>query len=106
MSVTGSLYLAAHPDYVRCVRILPIDAENTELHVDWLVSPNQDLAGKDKFENTFALSELVLEQDQVVCELNQKGLKNTPHTAGVLVPQEYELWDFHEWLRRRLEPDR
>ena len=37
-----------------------------------------------------------------MCELNQKGLHSLRHEHGALVEQEYEIRDFHEWLRARL----
>ena len=55
-----------------------------------------------RFERITALPRLVIEQDGEACELNQAGLHSNRFEQGVLVPQEYELWDFHEWLRRRL----
>ena len=45
---------------------------------------------------------LVMQQDGEVCELNQRGLHCLQHEQGVLVPQEYELWSFHEYVRSRL----
>ena len=41
----------------------------------------------------------VLEEDAGVCEINQKGLHARPHKAGVLMPEEYDLHRFHEWVR-------
>ncbi|MEM7281817.1 MAG: aromatic ring-hydroxylating dioxygenase subunit alpha [Pseudomonadota bacterium] len=102
MPITGSMYIAAHRDYVRCVRIVPIDPTQTRLEVDWLVAPEQALGDFQMMEAAFALSETVLDQDQTVCELNQLGIQNDAHQQGVLVPQEYRLWDFHEWLRQKL----
>ena len=37
-----------------------------------------------------------------MCELNQKGLRSLRHNHGTLVEQEYELYDFHNWLRNKL----
>jgi Rieske 2Fe-2S family protein len=53
-------------------------------------------------EKMLQLGRLVVEQDGRACELNQQGLKSSRHEAGVLVPQEYWLWEFHEWLRAKL----
>ena len=102
MTAMPGMYLSAHPDYVRSVRILPLGPESMQLDVDWLIAPKQSI-DEEELKTTFALSELVLEQDQRVCEINQQGLRNSPHKLGVLVPQEYEIWDFHQWLRHRLD---
>ena len=48
------------------------------------------------------LAKRVIQQDGEACELNQQGLKSNRFEQGVLVPQEYPLWDFHQWLRQRL----
>ena len=105
-SFTASMFVVAHPDYVRSVRVLPLGPESIELVVDWLLLPDtaNDCAGE--FERLFAVGRLLLEQDGRVCELNQQGLRSRRHEHGILVPQEYALWDFHQWLRAKLNRDR
>jgi Rieske 2Fe-2S family protein len=49
-----------------------------------------------------ALGRLVVAQDGRACELNQQGLGSRRHRAGVLMPQEESLHEFHEWLKSRL----
>jgi len=53
-------------------------------------------------ERATELGALVLEQDARVCELNQQGLHCLRHERGVLVPQEYQVRDFHRWVRSAL----
>ena len=55
-----------------------------------------------EIEHMLQLGRLVVEQDGKICEINHQGQKSLRHEAGVLVPQEYEVWDFHEWLRGKL----
>ena len=43
----------------------------------------------------------VLEEDAGVCEINQRGLHSSRHEAGVLMPEEYDIHRFHEWVRGR-----
>lgn len=57
---------------------------------------------EDTIERIKALPMLVIEQDGAACELNQQGIKSKSFEHGILVAQEYELWNFHEWLRARL----
>ena len=96
------MYLAAHPDYVRSVRIVPTGPESIELVVDWLLpgdySPGDDI----DMDAIYEFGRIVIEQDGGVCELNQQGLHSMRHENGVLVSQEFELWDFHQWVRERL----
>ena len=101
-SFTGSMFVVAHPDYVRSVRLYPRGPEQTELVVDWLLPPATRDSHADRFEHMLGLGRLVIEQDGRACEINQQGIKSRRHEHGVLVPQEYSVWEFHEWLRRRL----
>jgi len=103
MSVTASFYVVAHPDYVRSVRIVPKGPEETDLVIDWLLPASAGDIGAETIDRIKALPMLVIEQDGEACELNQQGLRSNRFDHGVLVPQEYELWDFHEWLRGRLD---
>ncbi len=104
-SFTACMFVVAHPDYVRSVRVLPHGPESIELVVDWLLLPDTAEACASEFERLFAVGRLLMEQDGRVCELNQKGLKSRRHEHGILVPQEYALWEFHQWLRARLNSD-
>ena len=40
-----------------------------------------------------------MKQDGRACELNQKGLHNKAYKQGVLMPEEYTIKAFHEWLK-------
>ena len=101
-SFTGSMFVVAHADYVRSVRMLPCGPEAVELTVTWLLPPGVGESFPHAIRPMLELSRLVVEQDSKVCELNQLGQKSRRHEAGVLVPQEWALHEFHEWLRRRL----
>lgn len=101
-SFTASFFIVAHPDYVRSVRILPRGPENVELTVDWLLPPGVAERYPEELERMCALGRLVVAQDGRACELNQLGLRSRRHRAGVLMPQEESLHEFHEWLRSRL----
>jgi Rieske 2Fe-2S family protein len=101
-SVTGSMYVVGHPDYVRSVRIVPTGPESIDLVVDWLLPTDHGVAAADEIESIVELVKIVIQQDGDVCELNQQGIHSNRHEAGVLVAQEFELWHFHEWLREKL----
>jgi len=101
-SFTASLFVVAHPDYVRSVRILPRGPEQVELTVDWLLPAGVAAQHPGALEKMLELGRLVVAQDGRVCELNQRGLRSRRHRAGVLMPQEASLHEFHEWLRSRL----
>jgi phenylpropionate dioxygenase-like ring-hydroxylating dioxygenase large terminal subunit len=45
---------------------------------------------------------LVMTEDAEVCELNQRGLKARQHARGVVMPEEYVIRQFHDWVRAEL----
>jgi Rieske 2Fe-2S family protein len=104
-----SMFVVGHLDYVRTVRLRPLGPEQTELTAEWLF-PAETLAGPPHaVENIVSFGEQVLEEDAAICEINQKGLHSLRHHAGVLMPEEYELRRFQNWVRERhadLEPRR
>lgn len=94
-----SMFIVGHVDYVRTVRLVPLGPEQTELVAEWLFAP-EALAATD-VDNIVAFGTQVLEEDAAICEVNQKGLRSMRHAAGVLMPEEYELHRFHNWVRER-----
>jgi Rieske 2Fe-2S family protein len=97
-----SAYIACYADHARIVRLLPQGAEALELTVEWLFpqetldDPNYDISNVVDFAIT------VLEEDGRACELSQRGLHAAPFQSGVLMPEEYHLKTFHDWLRASL----
>jgi Rieske 2Fe-2S family protein len=101
--VVPSMFTCAHIDYVRSVRALPVSPEETRLVVEWLFSSDVlERGDPGVLERTTALGALVVEQDARACELNQRGLRCLRHEQGVLVPQEYQVHEFHRWVRSAL----
>jgi Rieske 2Fe-2S family protein len=102
MTGLPSVFLVGHVDYVRVVRVLPLGPERTELRVEYLFSA-QTLADPDfDMRNVVEFTNLVMTEDAEVCELNQSGLHAAPHARGVVMPEEYVIRQFHEWLRAEL----
>ena len=102
VSFTASLYVVGHTDYVRSVRLEPTGPESVDLVIDWLLLPEVTSTHASEIDRMVEFGQLVVEQDGRICEINQQGLRSPRHDHGVLVPQEEELWRFHEWLRDRL----
>lgn len=98
MTGLPSVFIVGHPDYVRVVRIRPLEPESTELRIEYL------FAAETLADPAFDLGEVtgfagqVLAEDAFVCELNQAGLRALPHREGVLMPEEYAIARFHDWL--------
>jgi Rieske 2Fe-2S family protein len=102
MTSLPSVFLVGHVDYVRVVRLLPLGPERTELRVEYLFSPQTLADPRFDLRNVVDFTNLVMTEDAQVCELNQLGLHAGPHARGVVMPEEYVVRQFHEWLRAEL----
>jgi Rieske 2Fe-2S family protein len=100
-----SVFFVGHPDYVRIVRLRPLGPEQTEMCVEYLFAaqtladPNFDMSNAVDFANR------VMTEDAQICELNQRGLHAAPHRQGVLMPEEYVVLQFQDWVRAQLATD-
>jgi glycine betaine catabolism A len=94
-----SMFIVGHVDYVRTVSLRPVGPEQTELTADWLFTSEALAAPGFNLDNIVTFGIEVLEEDAAVCELNQRGLHSPRHHAGVLMPEEYDIKRFHDWVR-------
>ena len=103
VTLLPTMFIVAHVDYVRIVSLQPIGPEQTELRAEWLFAadtlarPDFDLA------NTVDFATIVMLQDGAACEMNQRGLKSARHRQGRLMPQEFDVHRFHNWVRERTD---
>ena len=102
MTGLPSVFLVGHADYVRVVRLLPMGPERTELRGEYLFSPQTLADPKFDLRNVVEFTNRVMTEDAQVCELNQAGLHARPHVRGVVMPEEYVIRQFHEWLGAEL----
>ena len=102
LTALPSMFLAAHIDYVRVVRLLPLGPERTAMSIEFLFLP-ETLAdpGRD-LSRAIEFTDLVMSEDAAICEVNQRGLHALPHASGVLMPEEYVVRQFHDWVRAEL----
>jgi len=97
-----TMFVVAHADFVRTVSLKPLGPERTELRAEWLFAettlkaPDFDLSSVVDFATTVML------QDGEACEMNQRGLRSSRFEHGILMPQEYEVHRFHEWVRSQI----
>jgi Rieske 2Fe-2S family protein len=98
-----SLYVVAHMDYVRAVRVEPIGPERTQLTAEWYFS--SETLGQPGFDaaEVAAFAKIVLGQDGDAAEMNQRGLRSPAFTRGRLMPEEYEIHRFHRWVLQQME---
>ncbi|MBI1386504.1 MAG: Rieske 2Fe-2S domain-containing protein [Rhizobiales bacterium] len=101
-TIWPSMFIAGYPDHMRIVHMLPKGPEQTELVAEWLFPP-ETLADPDyDTTNVVDFAKLVMEQDAAVSELNQRGLHAAPFEQGVLMPEEYFVKRFQDWVRAEL----
>ncbi len=102
-STWPSMFMGAFADHIRTVRILPIDHEHTELVAQWLFEEKTLNNAQYDQNNVIDFAKLVMHQDGAACEWNQQGVKCANFSHGTLMPEEYVIRDFHEWLVQSLE---
>jgi glycine betaine catabolism A len=100
-----TMYAVAHVDYVRVVSLRPLSAERTELTAQWLFAADTLSAPKFDLANVTTFATTVIQQDGAACELNQRGLRSSAFKNGRLMPQEFDVYRFHNWVRRHLSGD-
>lgn len=94
-------YVVAHADYVRSVRIEPLAPERTRLTAEWHFAPDAPPTLDPAAVASFAIT--VLEQDGAAAEMNQRGIRSPAFTAARLMPEEYEIHNFHRWILSEME---
>lgn len=101
-----SAFVVAHVDYVRSVRLEPVGPGQTRLIAEWHFAP--ETLGQPGFDaaRVADFARLVLTQDGAACEMNQRGLASPAFEHGTLMPEEYEIRRFHEWLLAEMEEGR
>lgn len=96
-----SVFIVAHLDYVRVVRLLPLAPELTHMSIEFLVLPETLAAGHD-LTRAVEFTDLVMSEDAEICEVNQRGLHARAHAQGVLMPEEYAIRQLQDWVRAEL----
>lgn len=102
VTLLPTMYVVAHVDYVRAVTVRALSPEETELTAEWLfpaetlAAPGFDLANVVDFAMT------VIREDGAASEMNQRGLRNAHFEHGTLMPQEFDVFNFQQWVRRKL----
>jgi Rieske 2Fe-2S family protein len=77
--------------------------EKTRLIAEWyflpetLAQPGFDAAAVADF------AKIVIGQDGAASEMNHRGMASPAFRAARLMPEEYEIFRFHEWIRAEME---
>jgi glycine betaine catabolism A len=102
MTSVPSVFIVAHVDYVRVVRLRPLGPELTHMSIEFLFLPETLTDPQRNLTSAVEFTDIVMSEDAGICELNQRGLHALPHAQGVLMPEEYALRQFHDWVRSEL----
>ncbi len=102
MTSVPSVFMVAHVDYVRVVRLRPLGPERTHMSIEFLFLPETLTDPRRNLTSAVEFTDIVMSEDAGICELNQRGLHALPHAQGVLMPEEYALRQFHDWVRSEL----
>jgi len=105
VTLMPTMYIVAHVDYVRAVTLHPLGPERTELRARWLFPRATLEAPAFDLENVTAFATMVMKQDGEACEMNQRGLKSQAFTAGRLMPQEFDVHNFQQWVQGQLSAE-
>ena len=70
------MYVVAHVDYVRSVRLTPLGPERTRLIAEWLFPPETLAQPGFDAADVAAFAKIVMEQDGAASEMNQRGLRS------------------------------
>ncbi|MDC1316042.1 aromatic ring-hydroxylating dioxygenase subunit alpha, partial [Alphaproteobacteria bacterium] len=97
-----SMFLGIYGDHIRIVRILPLLNNKIQLTAEWLFQKETIEDPKYDIKNVTDFGILVMKQDADACELNQKGVYNYNNEKGVLMPEEYIVKDFQDWIRKSI----
>ena len=101
-----SVFIAGYADHVRTVSMRPLTPERTGIVAEWLLPPETAASPDYELSNVVEFAKTIMEEDARACELNQRGLHAAPMTHGVLMPEEYLLKRFHDWVRAQLSSRR
>ena len=96
-----AMYVVAHVDYVRAVSLRPLAPERTELKAEWLFPAETLAAPGFDLDNVVRFAATVIAEDGAASEMNQRGLRSSRYTRGTLMPQEYCVHQFQEWVRQQ-----
>ena len=93
-------------DHVRSVRLVPLGPERTRLVAEWHFLPETLAQPGFDAGAVAAFARIVMEQDGAASEMNQRGRRSPAFKAARLMPEEYEIRRFHQWVTERMEDER
>ncbi len=103
VTIYPTMFVVAHVDYVRAIIFEPLAPDLTRVRGEWYFSQSTlDQPGFDAGV-VAEFAKLVLRQDAEVVEMNQRGLRSPAYKGGTLMPEEYAIRQFDEWVLDQME---
>ncbi len=98
-------FIVAHVDYVRIVSLLPLGPEAVRLRAEWLFAADTMAAAGFDLADVTDFATMVMLQDAAACEMNQRGLRSRRFAEGRLMPQEFDVHAFQNWVRAQMRAE-
>jgi len=103
ISTWPTMFLGIYGDHIRIVRLIPLNSEEVDLTAEWLF-PESTLSDPEyKMSNVVDFGILVMNQDANISEVNQRGVYNLGKSSGVLMPEEYIIKNFHNYIKNKIK---
>ena len=103
ISTWPTMFLGIYGDHIRIVRLIPINSEQVELTAEWLFPKSTLSDPRYQMSNVVDFGILVMKQDATISEVNQRGVYNLEKSSGVLMPEEYIIKNFHDYIKKKIK---
>jgi Rieske 2Fe-2S family protein len=85
---------------------VPLGPERTRLVAEWHFAPETLAQSGFDAAKVADFAKIVMQQDGAASEMNHRGMASPAFVAARLMPEEYEIHRFHQWVLSEMEPAR
>ena len=97
-----SLIMFVSPDHLHTYTMLPTGPDSVRMTYEWLFEPESMARPDFDLDYYLELWVIINEQDALVCERQQMGLRCREFKHGNFVPQEMDCHNFNQWVLQAL----
>ena len=98
--VSGNLGIDLYPEFLDIFQLIPLSSEQTLVRTVYYGHQTPTLEEEQLRRLNIEVNEPVNEEDRLLCERVQKGLKSTGYSAGPFSREEEGLYHFHDLVRQ------
>ena len=102
-AVFPNLLFSLHPDFLMIHRAWPHATDRSTIECEFYFDPRAMAGSGFDPSDAVELWDLINRQDWAVCEKTMKGVRSRSFVGGRYSEQEPQVYDFDEYVRRRLE---